>query len=300
MKLVITGSTGLVGRALVAECLRLGHRVTALVRQTQNPRLASDSRLTTHAWDLSRADNGAFAGAHDALVHLAAFIPPDMNEPAMAEQCFRNNAFAVTTLIDTAARAGIKQILFASSGALYENRGTPANEEDAVYPALSAPYYLASKLAGEVFARDSARRHGIPLAILRIGSVYGPDMRRESVLPRFLLEAMEGRTHAITRPEHTADFVYVDDVAWACLATVEKRAQGVINVGSGIATSMAELSRITQTLAGRVPPGEAVPPADITDRRAGFPALDIGRAASSLGFNPTRLNTGLQRMLSEL
>lgn len=294
MRILVTGAAGLVGASAVRESLGRGHEVIALVRDLQGARLPRDHALEVRRWDLLRArDYGLPGGPFDGLLHFAAHVPSNMADPGLAEQCFRHNAFAVEELIDVAASVGVPHFVLASAGTLYVNRGKPAAEEDAMYPPRHAPYYLSSKLAGEIFAREAADRHGMRLTTLRIGSVYGGAMRAGAVVARFLDQAAAGQPHQIHNGHHTSDFVYADDVAAAAVASVERRAAGVFNVGSGAATSIYDLSLAANAAVGRPVPGNAIT-VEPDGSRSGFPALDIRRAAAELSYSPTSLQEGLR------
>lgn len=256
-----------------------------------------------HAWPRGAVDVRAFDlerpslphGEVDVLIHLAAHIPASMTDASAAEECLRLNAIAVRDLLQACGRAGVAHVVLASTGALYANHGTPAGEDDAVYPANHAPYYLASKLAAEVFARAGAEALGIGLTVARIGSVYGPGMK-SGVVTRFIDDARHGRPHDIRTPHHTADLVYVDDVAAALLACATRRLRGTVNVGSGVATSIARLASVVDAVVAGTTSART---ADDHPGTLGFPALDISRARHELDFDATPLATGLARIVAE-
>lgn len=293
MRLAVTGATGLVGRAVLRECARRGHEVIALVRDIDHPALREGKEVTSRLWHLEDAGKLELPDGADSLMHLAAFIPPRLDVPSFAELCLRLNAVAAGVLVEAAARLGVPHLILASTGSLYVNRGRPAAESDPVYPAARAPYYLASKLAGEVFASAAARRADVALAILRIASVYGPGIRAESVVARFLNQAAKGEAHELTRPEHTADFVFVDDVARALVTSAERRTTGIMNVGSGQLTSVAELSRAVLHVF-HCATDQRMSDLGASRDLAGFPALDVAHARGELGFVPTPLEEGLR------
>jgi UDP-glucose 4-epimerase len=293
VRIGVTGAAGFLGRSVVEECLRRGHEVAALVRDTQDGRLPGHPALTAHQWDLLRSADSRLPERLDSVLHLAAYVPSRAGDAGEAEACMRHNAFAVRDFAQVVAQSGISHFVLASTGSLYVNHGKPAGENDPVYPAVHATYYLASKLAGEAFALHAAHVHHVDLATLRIGSVYGPGMRTGSVVARFLTQIAAGQPHQIERGGHTADFVFVGDVASAFVTAAEKRVTGVFNVGSGVATSIHALSLAVHEASGRTAPN--APDHTRSNEPSGFPALDISSAMANLGLSPTPLLEGLQK-----
>src|SRR5579862_1897522 len=205
---LVTGATGLIGRAFTRLAVSQGYQVAALIRDPLDPRVPRHPNVKAYTWTPERAGvlpPDVPGGA--PCVHLAAFTPPDLHDAAFADQCLRVNALATEALVDAVGRRGRASFIYASGGSLYLNQGgRPVSERDSVYPSLHAPYYTLSKLAGEIFAQVAAERQRIPVCTLRIASVYGPGMRRTAVVPRFLESASQHKTLRVTEPDRSVDF----------------------------------------------------------------------------------------------
>jgi nucleoside-diphosphate-sugar epimerase len=131
---VVTGSSGLVGRELVARLLERGYRVRAWQRvhvEQSHPRLDS-ARFVLGESSPAELD-GALSGV-DALVHCAWDF-----EPSSWEAIERANVQGSTTLFDAARRAGVTKLVFVSSVAAYPGCET---------------LYGKAKLAVEAFVRE--------------------------------------------------------------------------------------------------------------------------------------------------
>lgn len=145
--LAITGATGFVGSAVLAEALGQGHQVRALARRDQAVRAGVE-------WvrgDL--ADSAALAAlvaGADAVIHVAGLTnTPDPAEFAVA------NVTGTANVLAAMASAGLKRLVFVSSLAARQ-------------PALSA--YGASKAQAEALVEAS----GLDWTTVRPPAVYGP------------------------------------------------------------------------------------------------------------------------------
>ena len=176
---LITGATGLLGTAAVA---RLGSHYT-LRALNRRPLPGIDC----HRADLADLDaiRPAFVGV-DAVVHLAAHIANDLSA------IFRANLQGTGHVFAAAREAGVRRVLFASSGSvmggyavLSPYKELLAGEYDqvpAAWPMLTAQsplrptgLYAASKVWGEELSREYAAAHGMSVFCLRFGRVNPED-----------------------------------------------------------------------------------------------------------------------------
>jgi nucleoside-diphosphate-sugar epimerase len=203
----ITGATGFAGRHAVAELLRRGHRLRALVRNPEAAGLPQGMELVKG--DL--ADAGALrqlvAGA-DAAVHLAGALAAFDREGY-----FSVNARGTEALVEAALAAGMGRFVHISSLAARE-------------PQLS--HYGASKRAGE----EAVARHAAALnaVIIRPPAVYGPGDRGTLPLIRELtrpVAAIPGRRDA------RFSLIHAHDLARIIAAGIEGEEQGIHEVSDG-------------------------------------------------------------------
>jgi UDP-glucose 4-epimerase len=160
-----------------------------------------------------------------------------------------------------------------------------------------------TKLACEFFCRSAAASGGVEAVALRLFNVYGPrqaaDSPYASVVAKFCQAATRGTPVILFGDgSHTRDFVYVGDVAEAFdRAATSARAMGqVMNVGSGVETSIADLIRIVGELRGRPleVTREAAREGEVARSRA-----DPSKARSFIGFESNvPLREGLRKTLA--
>ena len=201
-----------------------------------------------------------------------------------------------------AARAfSVKKIVYASSASVYGAADVfPTDERH--HPFNNRTLYGAAKLMNEGIARSFRDMYGLPSVGLRYFNVYGPRMDITGAYTEVFIRWLDCVDRGVRPQIHgdgsaSMDFIYADDIARAnILAMVSDREDDVYNVASGTETSLLELWRAIQRVAGvdDLPP-EFHPPRKVNPvpRRL----ADITRARDELGFEAeVPLEDGLQRL----
>jgi UDP-glucose 4-epimerase len=294
--LALTGASGFIGKRLAIACLGAGWSVRALVR---NPaRAPKIGGLVPIAWDAtSQLPDSLLQGA-SAVCHLAAHIPQDMTDPISARTCMDVNAQGTLNLLIAAERAGISRFVNFSSANAYAPSDRPVHEDWPLFPSQRAPYYLASKVAAEIFVDYWRVARGMATVTLRLASVYGEGMKESGVLSLFESRLRRGQEIVLRQGGlYGADFVFVDDVVDAAMSVLGCDISGPVNIGSGRRQTICDCAAILIDLLG-ADPGlvRLEPPGANPDM--GFAALDIGRARKVLNFDPISLSEGLGRYLT--
>lgn len=298
---LVTGGAGFIGSHIVEALLARGERVRVLDdfssgREENLPRRGALEVLRgdIRDWDtVQQAVRGV-----DKIFHEAAFVsvPLSLEDPFT---CFEINVRGTVNLLEAALRAGVSNVVLASSAAVYgETDAMPLHED---LPAAPLSPYAASKKADEVYAAQY-NALGLRVVALRYFNVFGPRQRPDSpyaaVVPIFADRFMRGETVTIYGDGgQTRDLIYVGDVARANLLAAEWNGQGpfVFNVCTGQETSLLDLVSTFQTLTGKTLPPQFAPP------RPGDIYRSLGRpdrARQWLGFQAeTSLESGLRAVL---
>lgn len=296
MRALVTGGAGFIGSTLVDRLLAEGHSVTVVddlsrgrLENLADAREAGD-RFTFHELGLT---DPAIADvveqtAPELVFHLAAQIDvrASVEDPVRDAQV---NVVGTVRLAEAARRAGVRRIVFTSSGGSIYGPVTelPVAESRSVDP-LSP--YAAGKVSGEIYLEMFARLYGLEWAAVAPANVYGPrqDPHGEAgVVAIFSQRLLAGQpTRVFGDGGNTRDYVFVDDVVDAFVrASTEPAAVGLrFNVGTGVETSDRELHTLVAGAAGSADDPEYAP-ARLGD--VARSALDASRAAEILGWSPT-------------
>ncbi len=282
MRVLLTGATGFVGRALMPRLAAAGHEVVAVMRSTS-------ALPGAMIWDLA-AGQLAPAGLPariDAVVHAAqsrnyrAF-------PGDAAEMFAVNTASTAALLAYAARAGASQFCLLSTGTVYEPFDRGLAEDVALAPTTMLG---ASKLAAEVVAGPYASL--FRLAVLRIFTPYGPGQAGR-LIPNLIDRVRSGQAVQVSADGEGMRLapIYVDDLCAIVARAVEEGWHSTFNVASPRATTIREVAEIIGRQLGLAPTfkvgnGAAInlaPPierlGELFDLRSLLPLGDgLGRAA---------------------
>jgi len=293
MRAIVTGGAGFIGSNLVDALLDRGDEVT-VVDDLSTGRAANVDGAIARGAKLLVVDirdaadlDGAFAQARPhAVFHLAAQIDvrKSVADPAWDAQI---NVGGTINVLRAALAHGADRVVYSSTGgAIYgDARTIPSTERT---PALPEAPYGQSKLASEGYIGLFERLHSLNAVTLRYGNVYGP--RQDPLGEAGVVAIFTGKLEDGGRPtvygdgRQTRDFVYVGDVVAANLASVEARAHGPVNIGTGTETSVLEIVELLRELGGREDFQPQFAPA--RDGEIARSALNIARARRVLRWSP--------------
>jgi UDP-glucose 4-epimerase len=300
---LVTGAAGFIGRHVVEALLERGQAIVALQHRRTMPLQIQARCKRVLSGDLR--DPGIQQEAlRDVQVvcHLSAYVPARFDDsPQEALSCYLVNAQATLELAVAASDRGIRRFIHLSTGNMYAASNRPCIETDSLFPAGYAAGYFASKLAAELYLTHLAKRTGIEVVILRVGTPYGPGEPGQKVIPSFLRLAAQGQALRIANGGGARyNFVYVTDVASCAVMAIEKGPPGIYNVASGEHTSIRELTHAIVELFGEREVPLDIEPATTAAAFPGFPALSIEKARRTWGFAPSSVATGLRKYLASL
>lgn len=293
---LVTGGAGFVGQHVITALHQRGERVVALQHRRKLP-----ADIAAQCCEIIEGDlideqvQWQAVQRVDRICHLAAYLPPNMDDAAEAEACLRVNALATLGLARAAVERGVERFVYVSTANFYNFSTVTAAEESPVFPSHLGSYYFVSKLAGEVYLIRACRGSATQAVVLRIGTPYGPGEPEQKVIPALLGLAARGEPLPLRhggRP--TYNFVYVEDVARCVGAALEGGASGVYNFASGENTSLLGLAEAIVEFYAERPPPIRIEPAP-NDCFLGFPAISVEKACRTWKLAPISLREGLRR-----
>lgn len=294
-KILITGSTGMVGRALV-------RNLTKNFTQLFTP---------THA-ELDLRDQAAvlnYFQQHqpDYVFHLAAIVGGIHANNTYPAKFIYDNTQMHCNVLEAAHRVGVKKLLFPGSACTYPKMAPQPIPESAFLDGLIEPTnvaYAAAKINGIVMAQSYRREYGMPCIVPMPTNAYGVgdnfNPEASHVIPALMKRFHEAKINNVTEVTlwgsgtPLREFIYVDDLADGLVFLMQHYdALEIINIGSGQEISIAALAKTIADVVGytsRLTLDTTKP--DGAPRKC----LD-SRLLFQLGWKPkVSLQDGLQRM----
>jgi UDP-glucose 4-epimerase len=306
MKALVTGGAGFIGSTLVDRLLAEGWRVDVVddLSSGSLPNLADARSLPGHKFSFHRLDVSSPAMvdlvAHrrpDIIFHLAAQIDVRASVARPVQDAIVNIVGSLN-VCEGALLAGVSKVVFAASGGTLYGATTeiPVPEGHAQQP--ESPYGVAKKAVIDYLHYYRETRE-LEYTALALANVFGPrqDPHGEAgVVAIFASKFLHHERPVIYGDgAQTRDFVYVDDVVDAFVRAVDKGGGLLLNIGTGVETSVQHLYDVMARLTGFKQPARYQPPRPGEVERS---ALDPARAAIHIGWEPwTPLDDGLGRTL---
>lgn len=256
MKVVITGASGFLGRAVIQDFAHRGIAAVGVSRRICRGCI--------------QVENYTDAPGGDVLVHLAEASDrayAQANSPLYEQQ-------SLATL-DALQRKGFSRVVYASSAVLYGDQEQSLRKVGDPVHAMDA--YTRLKLASEkaVFARG-----GI---VARLVNLYGPGMAEGNVLSTILGQIRQDGPVRVLDATPVRDFLWIGDAARAMVLMATGETSGVFNVGSGRGVSIRELADVVLDAAGQA--GRPVESARVGSRFSRL-VVDIAQTKELFGWYP--------------
>jgi UDP-glucose 4-epimerase len=292
MVILVTGAMGFIGSHTVRALTALGHRCVATSHRTTR-----DLGDAVSVEQVSVADREALRGlgerhAIDGIVHLAdpalAHLGEQDDGPADLVADMRAGANALFNVLECAIAWQVRRVTIASTIGVYA--GVPdlrGVSEQVPLPMDSAGNVVAAAKKSAEVVVSLMRDRGVDAVCARLPAVWGPLGRTRSrffAAPGLVHAAVTGEPSPPANADDAIDLLYVKDCARAIalLQTADRLGHAIYNVGSGRATSNAEVAAAI---------ARAVPGADCVLRSGrspyGAPAyLNTTRLHADTGFVP--------------
>lgn len=308
--MLVTGGAGFIGSHVTERLLAEGHMVVA-VDDLSTGRIANlgeargyGKEFTFYNMDVRAEGILPLFERHrpEVVMHLAAQsgVRPSIRDPLQDASV---NVMGTLNVLECSARTGVRKVVFASSGGtIYgDPRKVPVKESSAAGAHPLSPYGVGKKTVEE-YLRFYHRLRGLDYTVLALGNVYGPrqDPQGEAgVVAIFALLMLGGERPTIFGDgDQTRDFVFIDDVAHAFALSVDRGSGKLVNIGTGLETSVNGIYQMLAKITGYRGEAEGGPKQPGEPRRV---SLDIKLAKEALGWKPwTHLEDGLKETVAYL
>ncbi len=254
MKIIVTGGAGFIGSHLVDSLLNDGHELLIfdnfLTGKKDNLSFDGNFRLVED--DFGSEDSLALIKNFDPEVcfHLAAqsSVVVSVQDPVLD---FEHNILQPIQLLHTLINSNCKKFVFTSSGGTIfgEPENIPTAENDYSSEPAS-PYGVAKKKLNEII-KTMTSNTTLSYSILNLSNVYGPrqDPHGEAgVVSIFSNKYLNGERPVIYGSgEQTRDYIFVQDVISALIKSSKIQEDLFLNIGTGIETSVNQLSASLKT-----------------------------------------------------
>jgi farnesol dehydrogenase len=240
MRVLVTGGTGYLGRAIVRALAARGHEPVVFARTATRSGLAG----TAIDGDVRDADalTRAAAGC-DAISHSAALVSIWRRRSQDFDDV---NVGGLRNVMAAAAAHGITRIVYTSSFLALAPRDRPSP--------LEANDYQRTKVAADRLA-DDAVRDGHPIVRVYPGVIYGPGSFTEgNMIGRLISDHLKRRLPGLIGPENPWSYAYVDDVAAGHCAALERGPIGARYMLGGENAPQTRVFEIVRQVTGRGAP----------------------------------------------
>ncbi len=302
-KVLITGGTGFIGSHIAEALLEADYEVK-VVDNLSNSYIENlnnvKDKIEFVNGDITNLDflNRELKDVDYVLHHAALkYILESIENPIEYHNVNINGTY---NTLEASRKNNVKGFLFAGSSVVYgDNPILPLKENFVPIPQST---YAVTKLLGEYYCKLFRENYGLKTVILRYSNVFGPRQDIKShyaaAVPKFISRILNNENPIIWGEGlKTRDFIYVKNIVDANLAVLKyKKFNGdIINIGSGIPTSLNELVAIINKFLGKNIKPEYITPFE-GDLKHNY--LDISKANDLLGYTQLYdLNYGIKETI---
>jgi nucleoside-diphosphate-sugar epimerase len=241
MKIFVTGASGFIGSSFVNTALKRGHDVLGLYRQPHT--VPSSLNLKCVTGSLKNPNWTVIAKFQpDVCVHAAGAVAPEYGlNDGIHETLLIESKWFLTEL----RNACNPSVLGIGSCAEYKESGYAQREDAVIEPSTR---YGRTKALLRKWGEDHSITQGYLFCWARVFYAYGPGEHPERLCSMVIRKLLQKQDVVIKTPSIKKDFIFIDDVAQALCLLSELNVGGIVNVGTGDASSIAEMASTIATL----------------------------------------------------
>ena len=244
--IAIIGGSGFIGTYTKNELVEHGYNVTTID-------VNKKSDICVNVLNFKHLKKALSTEKFDAVYMFAAISDSKENHTDI-KHAVNTNIMSLTNTLDAMHELGIPRIIFSSTVWVYSVCNiTDVNEDTILSISNSDHIYTTCKLTCEAIIRNYQKVKGIDFTILRYGIAYGPGCHPDTVLSKFISNAILGKPLVVTGNGNIyRNFLYVTDHARGNrLALSEKAKNQIINLEGDQSISIKNVAERVQELHGK-------------------------------------------------
>lgn len=298
---VLVLGAGFIGGHVVRRLLDNGHRVRVLSRSRPHGRaqqLAAGAEVIVGDAGVTKTVAEAVVGMDHVVFALGSLVPPEAEqEPHLDLSLTLQPLLELLGVLAQGPRLPVSYL--SSGGTVYGNAPSFPLPETA--PTVPLSVYGITRLTAERFVLRYGAMHDADVRLLRIGNAYGTGQttaRGQGIVGTALERCRTGEPLVLFGEGQVwRDFVHAEDIGLAIAGLVDAGGPPVVNIGSGIATSMSEVVELAREVSGRQ---LVIASKDFRDFDLPRVQLDISLLRSLVDYEPRTLRAGMQQVWADM
>ena len=234
-RVLVTGSSGFIGKHLVARLEQVGGSVVEVCRSKER-----DVTEPRTLWELPDIE---------LVYHLAAVaqVPFSLRNPL---ETYHVNLMGILNVLEFARQRHVQRIVYMSSYVYGKPCYLPIDEAHPVQPTNP---YAHSKVLGEELCRAYHDDYDLAVSVARPFNIYGPGQAKEFLIPTILCQVLHSDEVILKDPYPKRDFIHVQDIVRAllCMANANLPSFLILNLGSGRSHTVQEIVNKILAIYGR-------------------------------------------------
>lgn len=267
MFVIVTGCAGFIGSHLTEKLLGQGHQVLGVdCFIDYYPRKVKENNLKgflnhenfifmqKHIEDITSKDM-LFNNLKqvDVIFHLAAQAGVRGSWGDEFRQYTIHTFEAAQKVLEVARKLNVKKFVYASSSSVYGNHPIMPVQEDSGADLWPVSPYGVTKLAGEKLCKLYSETYGLPIAVLRYFTIYGPRQRPDMGFMKFIDSILNGKEiNVYGDGEQTRDFTFISDAIEATITAANADLKyETINVAGGARVTVNGVLKMLEDISGK-------------------------------------------------
>lgn len=234
MKLLVSGTTGFIGRHLVTRLLQGGNDVCAVVRPSSRAQPASTIQYYTFNGDIHALIGFMRTEKFDGVIHLASLFLAQ-HKPEDIKGLVDSNVLFGLQLLEAAAQSSIRWFL--NTGTFWQHY------QNKKYSPVNV--YAATKQAFEDIARYYVETAAINFVTIKLNDTFGPDDPRPKLFRLWSKVSKSGETLDMSPGQQIMDISYIDNVIDGYIRLIELLSADVTKTLNGRSFALRARQRMT-------------------------------------------------------